>query len=300
MKKATALLASGLLLSSLAGAASAITLDGTAEAGYGAAITVQTVGTGFGDSNLGVVDYANGSELDGVYASISGGVLYLLFAGNVESNFNKLEVYFDTKTGGQNVLRADNPNVDFDGLNRQSGLKFDAGFSPDYYITFGGGYDGGTNAYRLFANYAELLTGGSGNGYYLGSNGAVSNATLSGGTNPNNIGITINNINTAGVNGSNGGASSGAGVTTGAEFAIPLAAIGNPAGCFTVCAFINGSGHDYLANQVLAGLPVGTANLGDPHNVDFSQIAGNQYFSVCGQATPTRNTTWGQLKSSYR
>jgi hypothetical protein len=298
MKKATALLASGLLLSSLAGVASAITLDGTAEAGYGAPIAVQTVGTGFGDSNLGATDYANGSELDGVYASISGGTLYLLLAGNVESNYNKLEVYFDTKAGGQNVLRADNPNVDFDGLNRQSGLKFDAGFSPDYYITFGGGYDG--SGYRLFANYAELLTAGGGNGYYLGSNTAVTNAVLGGGTNPDNIGITINNSNTAGVNGTNGGASSGAGVTTGAEFAIPLSAIGNPTGCFTVCAFINGSGHDYLANQVLGGLPVGTGNLGDPHNVDFSQIAGNQYFSVCGQATPTHTTTWGQLKTSYR
>jgi hypothetical protein len=102
------------------------------------------------------------------------------------------------------------------------------------------------------------------------------------------------------VNGSGGGASSGAGVSTGVELAIPLSAIGNPSGCFNVCAFINGSGHDYVSNQVLAGAPVGTGNLADPHNVDFSQIAGNQYFSVCNQATATKSSTWGQLKSLYR
>lgn len=296
MKKATALLTSGLLLASFAGAASAITVDGTADAGYGAAIVTQTTQTGFGDSNLGVSDYANGSELDGAYASISGGTLYLLLAGNLESNFNKLEIYFDTKAGGQNVLRTDNPNVDFDGLNRQSGLKFDASFSPDYWISLTGG---GGPPYAMYGNYAELLTGGGGAGYYLGTNGAVSGAALSGGTNPSGIVATINNSNTAGVGGGCG-AASGAGVTTGIELAIPLAAIGNPSGCFTVSAFINGGSHDYLANQVLGGLPAGTCNLGDPHSVDFSQILGNQFFSVCSQATPTHNSTWGQLKTSYR
>ena len=43
-----------------------------------------------------------------------------------------------------------------------AGLKFDAAFSPDYYITFGGGYDGA--GYRLFANYAELPAAGSAKG----------------------------------------------------------------------------------------------------------------------------------------
>lgn len=296
MKKATALLASGLLLSSLAGVASAITLDGTAEAGYGAPIVIQAVGTGFGDSNINQVDYANGSELDAAYASVSGGNLYLFLAGNLESNFNKVEIYFDTKAGGQNVLRADNPDVDFNGLNRQSGLKFDTNFSPDYYITV----TGGGSPYQMYGTYAELLSGGGGAGGYLGSNGAATNAVLAGGSNPFGIGATINNSNTAGVDGSNGGASSGAGVTTGIELTIPLAAIGDPNGCFAVCAFVNGSGHDYLANQVLGSLPVGTGNLGDPHNVDFSQIAGNQYFSVCNQATPAKPTTWGALKTLYR
>lgn len=295
MRKATMLLASVLTLA-LAGSAMAAQ-DGTLDGTYGPAIATQSTQTQFGDANLGVVDYANGSELDGAYAYISGGNLYLFLAGNLESNFNKLEIYFDTKVGGQNVLRNDNPDVDFNGLNRQAGMKFDVGFEPDYYLTTTGGYDGA--GYRMFASFAELLTGGGGAGGYLGSNTAVTAGPMTGGTNPDNIEITIDNSNAAGVDGGCG-ASSGAGVAKGVELVIPLAAIGSPTGCLTVSAFINGSGHDYLANQVLGPLPAGTCNLGDPSFVDFSAIAGNQYFQVCGGATPTVNKTWGSLKSLYR
>ena len=296
MKKATTLLATGVLLS-LAASAFAVTVDGTADGSYGSAVVTQGTQTGFGNSNISLVDYANGSELDGAYARIEGGVLYLVIAGNVESNFNKLELFLDTKNGGQNVLRGDNANVDFNGLNRMAGLKFDSAFIPDYYITFGGGYDG--SGYRLFANQAELLSGGGGAGDYLGSNTAVTAGPLGGGTNPYGIQITINNSNSAGVN-DGCGASSGSGVTTGAEFAIPLAAIGNPTGCFTVFAGINGSGHDYFSNQVLGSLPAGTCNLGEPTLVDFSGIAGNQFFEVCGNAVPTQSKTWGAVKTMYR
>lgn len=295
MRKATMLLASVLTLA-FAGSAMAAQ-DGTLDGAYGPAIAVQTTQTQFGDANIALVDYANGSELDGAYGYVSGGNLYLFLAGNLESNFNKLELYFDTKAGGQNQLRGDNPDVDFNGLNRQAGLKFDAAFAPDYYVTTTGGYDG--SGYRMFASYAELLTAGGGSGYYLGSNTAVTAGPMSGGTNPNNIEITIDNSNAAGVDGGCG-ASSGAGVTKGVELVIPLAAIGSPTGCFTVCAFVNGSGHDYVSNQVMGSLPAGTCNLADPSFVDFSAIAGNQYFQVCGGATPTTSRTWGSLKSLYR
>lgn len=296
MKKATTLLATGLLVS-LAATAFAVTVDGTADGSYGTPVVIQGTQTGFGNSNIAVVDYANGSELDAASARIEGGVLYLHIAGNLESNYNKLELFFDTKNGGQNVLRNDNVDVDFNGLNRLAGLKFDAAFIPDYYITFGGGYDG--SGYRLFANYAELPSGGAGAGYYLGSNTAVTSGPLGGGTNPNSIEITINNSNVAGVN-DGCGASSGAGVTTGMELAIPLAALGSPTGCFTVFAGVNGGGHDYFSNQILGSLPVGTCNLGEPSVVDFSAIAGNQYFQVCGGAVPTQSKTWGAVKSMYR
>jgi hypothetical protein len=59
--------------------------------------------TRFGDSNLGQVDYANGSELDAayVYVDMVNSILYLMLTGNLESNFNKLEIFFDTGAGGR-------------------------------------------------------------------------------------------------------------------------------------------------------------------------------------------------------
>lgn len=298
MNKATTLLATGLLVA-FAGSALAVTNDGTLDVTYGPAVSVQGTQTQFGDANIGLVNFANGSELDEAYAFVSGGVLHLFISGNLESNFNKLELFFDTKPGGQNQLRGDNANVDFNGLNRQAGLKFDAAFSPDYYITATGGDIGG-GTYAMFANWAELLTLGGGAGNFLGQGGAVLPGPLTGGTNPDNIEITINNSNAAGVNGGCG-AASGAGVQTGIELAIPLTAIGSPVGgCIKIYAAINGSGHDFLSNQVLGGLPAGTCNLGDPSFVDYSAIAGDQYFQICNGATPSKKSSWGAVKSIYR
>ncbi len=51
-----------------------VAVDGMREKLYGAAIASQNSTTGFGDSNLGIVDVANGSELDNCHARIDGGV----------------------------------------------------------------------------------------------------------------------------------------------------------------------------------------------------------------------------------
>lgn len=258
-------------------------IDGTRDGSYGSALAIQNNQTGFGDSNLGVIDWANGSELDGAYARIEGGTLYLMLTGNLESNYNKLELFFDTQAGGQNKLRGDNPDVDFNGLNRMgddgsgNGMRFDNGFEADYYMTVTGG-DVGGGVYGLFANWAQIQTGGGGIGRYLGQGGAGTDGTLNGGDNPDGIRITINNSNTGGVDGGSG-VGNGDGVLTGVELAIDLNAIGAPAGTFNMMAFINGGGHDYLSNQVLGGLG-GLENLGEPRFVDFSQIAGNQYFTI--------------------
>ncbi len=252
-------------------------IDGSLDADY-RVLAVQDTQTGFGDNNLGQVDYANGSELDVAYGVVKDGWLYLLLAGNLESNFNKLEIFFDTRPGGQNRLRGDNPDVDFNGLNRMgddgsgNGLTFDPDFEADFWV----GVTGGGAPYRLYANYAEL--GSPGVGLYLGNTGAVSDGTLVDGNNPFGIRVTINNSNTGGVTGGTG-AGDGSGVTTGVELAIPLNAIGNPTGPFKVCVFINGLSHDYLSNQVLAGIG-GGGNLGEPRLVNFGNIPGEQYFWV--------------------
>jgi RHS repeat-associated protein len=273
-------------------------IDGTVEALYGPALSTQDVQTQFGDSSSGQIDFANGSELDAAFARVEGGVLYLMLAGNLESNFNKLEIFIDSTPGaGQNHLRGDNSDVDFGGLNRMgddgggNGLTFDAGFEADFWLGMNGG-DGGGGTYALFANYAELLNAGGGLGYYLGAGTAVSDGTLdASGTNPFGIRLTIHNGNTAGVTGGTG-PDSGAGVNTGVEWAIPLAAIGTPTGEIKLCVFVNAVGHDFLSNQVLGGIGGGD-NLGEPRAVNFNAIGSLQSFNVTipsggGTAAPTR------------
>ena len=267
-------LLAGLPLSAVA----QITIDGTRDSYYagGAQGNIQTINTNFGKNTQGVVGTANGSELDNAVGEFGTSDFYLFLGGNLESNFNHLEIFIDTGTGGQNVLRSDNPNVDFNGLNRMSGLTFDTGFSPNYYFSIGGD---GTS---LYGNWAQLLPGGGGSGGYLGTTGYASNGALTGGTDQG-IRLTLNNSNVSGVGAGTGAATGNPGaVSTGAEFAIPLSLLGNPTWGqgVKVAAFINGSGHDFVSNQVLGGLPIGTDNLGDPHNVNFNNYAGNQYFVV--------------------
>ncbi|MBL8764932.1 MAG: hypothetical protein JNM07_11745 [Phycisphaerae bacterium] len=158
------------MLAAAAGTAMANpTVDGVLNSGEGyTLVAVQTNGTQFGDSNLAQQFGANGSEIGATYAVISGGRLYLMFTGNLESNYNKLEVFFDCTSGGQNTLRGDNVDLDYNGLNRMgddgssggNGLKFDSPFEADYWlgVTIGGG--GGPSGYDVYTNAAFLRTGG--------------------------------------------------------------------------------------------------------------------------------------------
>lgn len=250
--------------------ASSYTIDGVREAKYGSAIVLQDTPTGFGNSSLGFQDFANGSELNGAYGAISGGNLHLFLTGNLETNFNKIDIFIDSVAGGQNVLRNDNADVDFNGLNRQAGLTFDSSFSADYYLTATNGDAGG---YQIFSNFAELLSGGGGAGGFIGGSGAGSRV-LNG---SNGIVIGVDNSNTGGVDGGSVGDPSS--VLTGIEIMIPLSLLGNPAGPISVSAFINGGGHDFLSNQVLGGVG-GAGNLGEPSAVNFNNIGGNQYFTI--------------------
>jgi len=256
-----------------------IVVDGTAEGLYGDPLAVQDTPTGFGDSFVGLVDFATGSEIDGIFAKIEGGNLYVVVSGNLESNFNKLELFIDTGVPGQNKLRGDNADVDFNGLNRMgddgsgNGLTFDADFSPKYWFSVTGGDN---TTYNLYANAAILEPGGGGYGAYAGTTTAASDGTLSGGDNFQNYKVTINNSNAAGVTDFS---IDGAGdVRTGVEFCIPLASLGNPSS-MKISAMVNGLFHDYLSNQVIAGVG-GLSNLAEPRAVNFANIAGNQYVQI--------------------
>ncbi|MEM8494919.1 MAG: hypothetical protein AAF663_05985, partial [Planctomycetota bacterium] len=160
----TALLIAGLALPSLTALAQP-TIDGVVDESYGEPIVVQTIQTQFGD----VIDPLlgqNGSELNAAFAQFDETNLYLAFTGNLEPNFNKLIVFFDSVSGGSQAIDPANNPSNFDSrigngnangweaLGPQTtvdettqeetttpGLVFDAGFEPDYALLFRRGGD---------------------------------------------------------------------------------------------------------------------------------------------------------------
>ena len=254
---ATALLA-------MTGAAFAGSIDGANfGADYGPALWSQNVGTQFGNNTDASVDFANGSEIDALYGSISGTTLFLGVAGNLETNFNKLNIVLDYASGGQNTLS---------GLGNLDGLTFDTGFEADAVLSFTSGN-----------NPIEWYVDGSladGTGGFLGG-GAVSGpltVQLAGA----DITFSQDNSNVGGV-GNLGDPfdSDPASVTTGVEIAIDLGALGwDGVTPINIAGWVNGGGNDFLSNQVIGGLPDGTGNLGAPSGVDFNQFAGNQFITI--------------------
>ncbi len=164
------------------------TIDGTADAEYGTALSVQNTNTQFGDSTTG--DPINngdgldgGNEIDQVFGTVANGRLYVTIAGNLQLDFLKLEVFIDSDgtTGGVNTIDGANlpdkvdgfccgPNTPGDGaLQRMDGLTFDAGFNADYYLTFTHGFEKvrpdlaeELQFWAMSAHYADLTQGTSG------------------------------------------------------------------------------------------------------------------------------------------
>lgn len=258
------------------------TVDGTRDAQYGPAAAVQSTGTAFGNNTNPSVNQNGGSELDAGYGVVDGGNLYLFLAGNLESNFNKLDIFIDSRAGGQNRLRGDNADIDFNGLNRMgdsgsgNGLTFDSAFSSDYFVTTTGGNVGGAD-FKFFANFAETNTGGGGAGGFIGETAA--NGTVLNGSNGIVIGYNLSNVLGVSSRG-NPNDSDPATVTTGIELSIPLSLLNIDSNEIRVSAFINGGGHDFVSNQFLGAGPSGVDNLGEPRNVNFGSLDGNQFFTV--------------------
>jgi hypothetical protein len=283
-----------------------IIVDGTKDAEYGAALAVQTVQTQFGDSTGGITD---GGELDAGYAVISGGRLYIFLTGNIENNLNKVSVFIDSKVGGENVL-SNLPQYDFNNVSQNfGGLTFDTDFAADYHLF--GRWGGGGNVFEV--DIADRAGGGSasvdvnGAAATTGAGTAVQSGVVNPGNNGlNNVGARVltgflvsplefgfNNSNSAGVVGGTAAADpiAAAAVMTGFEFSVALADIGNPGagGLIKIHAVYGNGDNNFHSNQVLAGLPAGTGNLGGDgaggftgtlSGVDFSSFAGDQFFSI--------------------
>ena len=270
-------LTSPIIVAALAGSVAAQpVVDGSiAGDAYGAAASVQTVETGFGD---------NQSELNAAYARIHGGKLYLTLTGNIEDNFNKIELFFDSRAGGENTFSGLPGN---DGTGNMTGMTFDSGFNADYHMIFRRG-NAGTD--RFDVDYAVLGTGDF--SFYADVFGGAKEGVGTTGTGANAFPITIgyDNSNTGGVAGGTGAANQAdaLSVLTGLEIAIDLADLGAPAGAFKVMAFINNQDHNYASNQFLGGLQPPQGNLGGDGfgsftggiDWDLNDFAGEQYFTV--------------------
>ena len=261
------------------------TLDGTRDASYGPAIETQTVQTQFGD---------NQSELNAAYAQIESGVLYVMLTGQVESNFNKLDIFIDSVAGGENTLSAaadnggTNPNND-GWANNFAGFTFDNGFDADYMLIARNGNAGGDRFDLDFATIGGGLSAFEDNIDIFGGTLTGVNASAL----PNGIGVGYDNSNGAGIGGGSGAADAMAAqmVATGIELAIPLSAIGNPVEGDTIriSAMVNNGDHNFLSNQFLGGLDAPQGNLGGDGGgnftgnlaqIDLNQFGGDQYFSI--------------------
>lgn len=260
-----------ILVGLMAAPVSAQVIDGTRDAVYGAPIVVQTVETQFGDANPN-----NGSELNAAYGTISGGRLNLMLTGNIENNFNKLEIFIDSKAGGQAVFDSSGN----DGAAIMDGLVFDAGFTADYHVIVRRGNDQGNDKFDL--DFADLGAQ-SASGYldFLAGSGTTGIGTTGTGVNGSPIDVGYDNSNTAGVLGGTGAANqaAAAAVTTGLELSIALSDLDFVGGEICVMVGQNAGGHQFWSNQFLGGLPAGTGNLGN-NPLNMNAFAGEQFFCV--------------------
>jgi hypothetical protein len=285
-----------LLGTGIAAAGSIPIADGTMDAAYGPSAAIQNNSTSFGDNDQDHPGLANGSEIDGGVAIIEGGSLFIHLGGNIESNYNKIEIFIDGRDGGQNKILGINPDISLNALQRMgddgsgNGLTFDADFEADLYLSITCGDNGLDTGIVSYIDYAELRTAGNGFGGYAGSGSTYvldSVPIYEPSVGDYGIGVAINNFNGGGVisgDGTDCGAPDGVVVTTGIEIEIPLYLIdwdfeGLPFDSVKICAFVNSADHGYVSNQVIGGLG-GSANLGEPRSVDFSLIDGNQYFTI--------------------
>jgi len=259
----------------LATPAMAITIDGTREVGYGVTRAIQTVETQFGD---------NASEWNAAYAILDAGKLNLMLTGNLEANFNKLEIFIDSQNGvGQSVFDSSGN----DDAHRMDGLVFDTPFTANYHLIVRRGFDG---APKFDLDFADL--GAQTFSSYSSIFGAADSGSGTTGTGINSVGIDVayDGSNTAGVTGGTGAANQAAAVavTTGLELAIDLGDLGYTSGPIRIMVGQNGGGHDFFSNQFLGGLAAPQGNLGGDGAgnftgtaaIDFTAFAGNQFFTL--------------------
>lgn len=265
------------------------------------------------------MDWAYGSEVDNarVFIDTANNKLYLFLGGNMQVNYNKINLFFDVQPGGQNVLRDDNVDISFNGLNSMSNITFDSAFEPDYWMNINTGVDGGTGNVVFYADAATLRTNGPNfdpffgaiqdYGAYAGGDIAdnqllnfdgprvdIQDGSLGSifteyaprltavnplSPTPALIQIELDNSNVAGVTDSS--ASGAAAVNTGLEMCFDLDELGwDGSQDILVAGWISNSGFDFISNQVLGGIP-GPDNIG-PRDSDGDEINDLDFNAIAG------------------
>jgi hypothetical protein len=308
-------------LATLGVANAAPTIDGTISASEygGSLVAVQLNATQFGNCTTGLVnDGTGGSELCAMYVTADSGFLYIGITGNMETNYNKFSVFFDSIPGGQNQLvppaseqefgnfknmvrnlgpftidNDGNPIIDpFTGVgtndgNLGPGLKFDAGFFADFMTSTAPDTN---NFYNHFMKVGAHTPGLTDDGFYLGKGDySLTGALADGDALALGTLISLNNSNVAGVSSDQGNVGDPLTATTGIEFKIPVSVLGGNLCDLKIMAFQNGGGMDFASNQFLPSLPAGTGNLGNPRAIDLTTFAGTQHVTVLPSVSGTVN-----------
>lgn len=254
------------------GANGIIALDGALDPVLYSIVSTQIINTAWGD---------NYNEVNAAYACVKDRRLYFMLTGNIEANWNKLEIFFDTTDAVQtNVLNT----ADGDNGWRLDGLTFDTAFEPDYHCYFR--RDGG-NAYFDIIDLS--IQSNSTYGSLFNGEGIATTGT--GFVNDYFMEVAYDNSNTGGVIGDSGGSTAAADHWTnslfGLELSIDLRDLGNPQGNVQIAVMFNNDPRDYLSNQILGSLPDYSGSLGNGgstngtlSSIDFSTIPGDQFFRV--------------------
>ena len=265
-------------------------------------------------------DWAYGSELDNarVFIDEPNNKLYLFIAGNMQVNYNKFVLFFDSQPGGQNVLLDTNVDISFNNLNGMNGIAFDTGFEADYWININNGVDGGSGNLFRYTDAATLRTNGANIDPFFGlitdygsfdggdiadfptgslfegpridiQDGALGSLFANYGPRlseldpfspiPGLLNVDVNNSNVGGVTDTD--ASDAGSVTTGMEICIDLDELGwDGEQDILVTGWIANDAFNFISNQVLGGIP-GTDNIG-PRDADDDGINDLDFSTIAG------------------
>lgn len=249
-------------------------------------------------------NWAYGSELDNcrVFIDEPNNRMYVFLGGNMQNNWNKLNLFFDVQPGGQNVLLDTNVDISFNNLNGMAGITFDSAFEPDYWMDINNGVDGGSGDLLNYTDASTLRTNGANidpffgvitdyGSFFGGEVGVTPVMDFSGprvdiqdGTfgslfaeyaprllevDPFTpiaglLQVSIDNSNVAGVTDISASSAAAAAVNTGIEICIDLDEIGwDGDQDILMAGWIANDGFWFISNQVIGGIPDGSDNIGD-------------------------------------